>query len=357
MRGGDTPPRSMRAIRLHGRRDVRVDTVDTPTAGPGQALVRVAASGICGSDLRAIEQGPGRGLRGPIVLGHEFAGIVEVSSDVRQWPPGARVVIDPVIACGTCRDCGAGRTNHCERMRICGFDHPGGLAEYAAVPLASLIRVPERVPLRDAALIEPLSCALHAVRRARDVESRTVVVVGGGMMGLGTAAVALALGAGPVVVCEPSPIRRKAAGAHGATAVVDPAAPGAVEAVHEIVGPTGAEIVVEASGRQAGLRFAVACAGRCASLVVVAAHAGTVQIDAGTAFSKELSLAWSLGALRHDFSCVVDMLQQGVVGPGTWTEQRPLSAISGVLFDELASGTSLKAVIRFGGDEEHPSGG
>ena len=349
-RGGMSSIASVLGVRLHGPGDVRVEPVEVPELVPGTVRVRVAWSGICGTDLHAYRSG-GTGLDLPAVLGHEVAGRVEATSDPDRWPEGTRVAVDPAFACGMCLQCREERTNLCQRIRICGFDAPGGLAELVRVPTGNLLPLPDSLQLRTAASVEPVGCAVHAVRRAALQQGVGAVVIGAGAIGLGVASVALALGADPVVVAEPVEARRRMAERTGAS-VVD--AGETVERVREAFGG-GAPVVVEASGSKSGLRLALACAARGSRVVVVGIHAGKFWLDANWAFGAELSLLWSLGALRSDLERAVDLLAAGSVLPHVWTEAVALVDVGPGLFDRMATGAVARPLVRFD-DHLKPAG-
>lgn len=225
---------TMRAVVWHARGDVRLDTVPVPEPGPGQSLMQVALCGLCGSDRRQHDTGPTvlpsrahplTGHIGPVTLGHEIIGRVVRHGDsvlADLVAPGSRVAVEPTWSCGTCAACRRGESQLCAIAGCVGLSSHGGLAPYVVVPTAGLIVLPDHVVDEEAALAEPLAVGLHALDRGGLRAGESVVISGHGPIGAAVVALALAAGAGPVTVLEPSPQRRRMALALGAAAAVDP---------------------------------------------------------------------------------------------------------------------------------------
>jgi L-idonate 5-dehydrogenase len=240
---------------IHGQGDLRVDELPLPEPGPGQALVAVRYGGICGSDLHYWRHG-GVGdfrLREPMVLGHEVVGtVVSYGDGASGPPPGTAVAVHPATPCGTCPECADGRRNVCRDTRYLGsaarFPHvQGGFAAQVAVRSEQLRPLPAGLRSRRAALAEPLSVALHAVRRAGDVSGKHVLVTGAGPIGCLVVAAAKAAGAARVTVTDllsPALGYARIAGADTVVRADDPDDAG---------WPSDADVAVEASGVAAGL--------------------------------------------------------------------------------------------------------
>ncbi|MDN0196008.1 L-idonate 5-dehydrogenase [Streptomyces sp. S.PNR 29] len=241
---------------IHGQGDLRVDALPAPVPGPGGALVAVRYGGVCGSDLHYWRHG-GVGdfrLREPMVLGHEVVGTVVGygSPDTPGPPAGTAVAVHPATPCGVCPECRDGRRNVCRDTRYLGsaarFPHvQGGFAGLVVVPVDQLRPLPAGLSLRRAALAEPLSVALHAVRRAGDVTGRHVLVTGAGPIGCLVVAAAKAAGAARVTVSDLLPAALEYASAVGADAVVRAGDP------DDSRWPTEVDTAIEASGVAAGL--------------------------------------------------------------------------------------------------------
>lgn len=240
---------------IHGQGDLRVEELAVPAPGPGQALVAVRYGGVCGSDLHYWRHG-GVGdfrLREPMVLGHEVVGTVVSYGDEASGPvAGTAVAVHPATPCGVCPECADGRRNVCRDTRYLGsaarFPHvQGAFAAHVVVPADQLRALPAGLEPRRAALAEPLSVALHAVRRAGDIAGKHVLVTGAGPIGCLVVAAAKAAGAARVTATDLLPEALRYARVAGADTVVradDPADAG---------WPSEVDAAVEASGVAAGL--------------------------------------------------------------------------------------------------------
>ncbi|CAM5566890.1 2-deoxy-scyllo-inosamine dehydrogenase OS=Streptomyces alboniger OX=132473 GN=CP975_08020 PE=3 SV=1 [Streptomyces alboniger] len=240
---------------IHGQGDLRVEEVPVPSPGPGQALVAVRYGGVCGSDLHYWRHG-GVGdfrLREPMVLGHEVVGTVVSYGDGASGPAaGTTVAVHPASPCGMCPECVDGRRNVCRDTRYLGsaarFPHvQGGFASQVVVPVEQLRSLPAGLEPRRAALAEPLSVALHAVRRAGDVRGRHLLVTGAGPIGCLVVAAAKAAGAAHITVTDLLPAALRYASAAGADTVVRADDP------DDAGWPAEVDAAVEASGVAAGL--------------------------------------------------------------------------------------------------------
>jgi L-iditol 2-dehydrogenase len=179
----------MLAARLHGPRDIRVERVPHPgKPGPGEVLVRVTATGICGSDLHTYADGRigDTVLKAPLILGHEFAGVIEATGrNVRNLSPGMRVAVDPAQPCHRCDLCKRDHPNLCRRLHFCGlFPDNGSFAEYICVPAKTCFPVPKSVDDVAAAMLEPLGVALHATKLGKIQDGDRVAILGAGPIGL-----------------------------------------------------------------------------------------------------------------------------------------------------------------------------
>jgi len=264
-----TIPSRTRAVRWHGRHDVRLETVPVPEPGPSDVVLRVAFCGICGSDLHEVASGPHAvpvreahplsGARAPIVLGHEFSGtVVGTGPLVGSVRPGDRVAVEPNYRCGRCTACRDGDYHVCAGFGFAGLMGDGGMAEYAVVPEYMVHRLPAGFDLAAAAVLEPAAVALHGVRRSGFEPGADAVVVGLGPVGLLVCALLRLLGAGRVIGFDPVPARRELAVRTGADAAWPPGPAGA-GAVRETTGGDGAHIAFEVVGSQPAADLALAC--------------------------------------------------------------------------------------------------
>ena len=243
----------MQAIVYYAPGDIRVDEVPKPECAPGGLLVRVDACAVCGTDLKSRQHGNPR-IKAPLVMGHEFTGIVETTSPdaVGGFLPGDRIVMATSVACGQCFYCQRGLRNLCDNLAPMGFTYPGGMAEYVAIPALALqgghvIKVPKEVEAQYAALAEPVSCAVNSVGQCGVQHGDTVLVLGAGPMGLLNALVARAAGASVVLLSEPNHSRRKQAGGFDLDWILDPETDDVFQVVRDATDGRGADVVIVAA--------------------------------------------------------------------------------------------------------------
>jgi len=272
-----------------GRIEVR--EVPDPTPGPGEALVRVAACGVCGTDLHILDGTYHANY--PAIPGHEFAGtVVELGADVTCVEPGDRVAVNPNIPCRACRPCRRGLIHLCEDAQAVGVTRPGGFAELCAVPAELCCRLPAELALRDAALVEPLSCCLHGLEVLGPEPGDRVAVLGGGTIGLLMTQLVRLRGAGRVLVSEPDATKRALAERLGADATVDPLAGDAQAAISAALGGQ-ADLAIEAVGvgETAALAIDLVGAGGKALLFGVCEEEVAVPIHPRHIFRDEITIA------------------------------------------------------------------
>jgi L-iditol 2-dehydrogenase len=210
----------MRVAVYYNNRDVRLAEMAVPKIGPGELLVRIRASGICGSDLMEWY----RIKKAPLVLGHEIAGeVAEVGEGVSPFRIGDRVFVAHHVPCGQCRYCRAGHQSVCDLLRTTRFD-PGGFAEYIRVPKINVqlgtFPLPDEMTFEEGSFIEPLACVVRAQRFARLAAGQTVLVIGSGISGLLHVQLARARGAARIIATDVSDFRLKAAVRFGADAAI-----------------------------------------------------------------------------------------------------------------------------------------
>ena len=253
----------MKAAVLHGARDIRIEPYRQPELHPGMVLLRSRRVGICGTDLHYYEHGynatfvPDR----PFILGHELTGeVVAVASDVQGVKPGQRVTVNPARSCGFCDYCKGGQINLCRKTIMLGSASTtpptdGALAEFLTVRADQCHLLPEDMDDGAGAMMEPLSVALHAVKRAGTISGKRVLVTGAGTIGLLVALTARAFGAVPVAVSDLVSERRAKARELGVDVALDPTARDVHDQVRELT-DLGFDVVFEASGAPPALRAA-----------------------------------------------------------------------------------------------------
>lgn len=236
----------MRAVRLESTGSMTMCSVDKPSAGPGELVIRVLAAGICGSDRHMFKGEYPTAI--PVTLGHEFCGLVEEVGDaVLAFTGGELVTIDPNIACGTCPACRRGRPNLCANLNAVGVTRDGGFAEYVAVPCGQAFVLPSDLDPVHGAFCEPLACCIHAIDKARISPGDSVAIQGGGVIGLLMVQLARQAGAGQVILITRQLSRREAALRLGATHTFDPTTANTVALAREVT-HGGADVVIECAG-------------------------------------------------------------------------------------------------------------
>lgn len=281
----------MLALRLHGKRDLRLDEEPEPVPSDSEPLVRVRAVGLCGSDRHWYLDGAigDAGIDHPLVLGHEAAG--EIVSGSRQ---GLRVAIDPAAVCHRCEYCRSGSPHLCPEVRFAGHGYTdGALREYMTWPSENLLPIPDTMSMEEAALIEPLSVALHAMDLGSPGETATVGVVGCGPLGLMIIQLALFAGARSVVAVEPLS-HRAAAARRGGAVMVASDGPGQTEEVLEATDGRGLDVVFEVAGVDGSVDTAVSAARRGGRVIIVGIPSNDrIALRASEARRKELTIILS----------------------------------------------------------------
>ncbi|MFZ4121111.1 MAG: alcohol dehydrogenase catalytic domain-containing protein [Caulobacterales bacterium] len=288
-----------------------------PEPGAGDLIVKVSYSGICGTDLHLTQPGMETPLPAGMILGHEFSGeVVGVGRDAAAgWKTGERVTVMPYRACPACGAvCKDGLDIICPSVSYLGIAAPGGNAEYVCVGAAQAIRLPGEVDDKAGALTEPLAVGLHAVRKAGTLLGQSVLVIGGGPVGLAVALFASLSGARRVVVSEPHQVRRQRALQMGATDVLDPAAAPLAEAFRDLTG-SAPDVVFECVGVPGMIQEAITQSRLFGQVIVVGACMERDFLHPLGALTKEIDMRFALGHTRADFQFVVDCLGRGAIQP------------------------------------------
>lgn len=307
----------MDAFVLHGVRDLRRESRAVRQPGPGDVVLDVKRVGICGSDVHYYEHFQiGQFIpQAPLVLGHEFAGVVtDVGEHVTTVKVGDRVTAEPSIECGHCPYCRSGRYNLCTNLRFIGtaatIPHiDGAFAEQVVVPASHCHQLGDPLDFGAGALVEPLAVGANAVRRAGIVAGMRVLITGGGTIGQMVLAMARSMGATDITLSDPAEYPRTFALAHGARRTIDPTEPGLAE---ELFKGGGYDVVFEASGSPAALAFAYSTAARGARIVQIGTQPATVTLPANLVMSRELTV---IGSFRyaHVYPMVLDAMRTGRV--------------------------------------------
>jgi 2-desacetyl-2-hydroxyethyl bacteriochlorophyllide A dehydrogenase len=338
---------AMRRVVVHPGR-IAVEAAEVPAPGPGEALVRTLAAGVCGSDLHAAH-GRHPFVSLPYRPGHEVVGIVEsVGSEVEAARLGERVIVEPDLPCWTCKMCTTGRENLCENLQFFGCGYPqGGMADYFTLAANRLHPVPDSLDDHTAALIEPLSTPVHAVRLAGDVTGRSVAVLGAGTIGLFTLAVLRAHGAGTVVVTDPNLAKRSRALALGADAAIDARGPDVAGQVRGLLGGS-ADIVFDCVALQSSLDQAIAMADKGGTVVVVGVPAAAVTVPLPIIQDHQMRIQGSATYLPQDYTESAALLGAATIRTADFvTATRPLEAVAEA-FELASSGQHVKVLVTVG---------
>ncbi|MGV9825538.1 2,3-butanediol dehydrogenase [Gordonia sp. NPDC003429] len=346
----------MRAARLHGTTDLRVDTVADPTPLPGQVKIKNAYTGICGSDLHMYyaplppaDQYPPHPLTGaglPQILGHEFSGtIVELGEGVDNIAVGDHVAVWPIYYCGTCVACRRGRYNVCRTIGFHGLtSHGGGMAEYTTVDASKVHALPAAVDLTMGALVEPMAVSWHAVDRSGVNAGATALIAGAGPIGIGLWFALKARGVTRVVVSEPSTERRAVIEGLGA-ATVDPVGGDLAGAVAELTGGDGVDVAFDAAGAGSAIASAIHLLTPGGRLVIVAIHEHPMEFLPTMLVMAETEIAGALAYLPADFDAVIAAMADGLYDPTGWVTAIGLDDVSDA-FATLRAGKGAKFLVR-----------
>jgi len=238
----------MLAARFVGKHAVQIGECPVPDIGEDEILVRVAACGICGTDVH-IYEGEVPLARLPVIAGHEFCGTVErIGRSVTGVAVGSKVAIEPNLFCGQCHFCRTSRKHFCINWAGIGLTRDGGFAQFASVPHRAAYKMPEELSFISGAFFEPVACVLHGIERVRLTPGDTVVVCGAGSIGLLFVQLLRRTGAGRIVVSDPDPAKLRIARQLGADIVVDPTETDLKETVMQNTKGLGVEVAIDASG-------------------------------------------------------------------------------------------------------------
>jgi L-iditol 2-dehydrogenase len=328
----------MRVATWHGESRFTLDDVPEPAPGPGEALIAVHTAGICGSDIHAT-QGlfP---LTPPRVMGHEYSGtVLAVGRGVSRRLVGRQVACEPNYGCGACDACRTGRISQCRQaVRV------GGFAERIVLPRHCVHPLPEGLDPTTAALAEPAACCLEGLDMARMRRGATVLVIGGGIMGLLTLALAKARGAGTTILSDPVASRREAARRLGADIAVDPTAEDLTQAVDRATSSRGVDLACEAVGKPELLALAARLTRPrgVVQLVGVCPKGSTFPADLFDFHFRELTLTGAYGR-GTAFRRVLPLLTR-IGAASLVTDHYPLERITEA-FAHAAAGRGLKTAI------------
>jgi (R,R)-butanediol dehydrogenase/meso-butanediol dehydrogenase/diacetyl reductase len=348
----------MRAVRIHGERDVRLDDVDPPAVGPGEVILAGGYTGICGSDLHLYFapqafpwdfSSPAQltGAAWPQILGHEFSGaVVEVGPGVENLAVGDRVAVFPYHYCGQCPACLAGSHMLCPLIAFEGIQgRSGGMAERKIVDADKCFVLPEGLDLQLGALVEPMAVAWRGVTLARPEPDRAAVVVGGGPIGVGAYFALKARGVQTVIVSEPSADRRAVLAGLGVEHLVDPMSDDLVAHSRKLTDGAGAAVAIDCAGVPRAFSEAMRTLGINGRMVIVATYEKPIELLAHD-LAGDKSIMSSSVYSRDDFAAVIEAMGRGMYrADGGWIDTVEFEGVEAALHD-LRAGKGMKVLVR-----------
>jgi len=299
----------MKALMLTAYNQLEYQDVPEPEIGPTEVLIAVRACGICGSDVHGLDGSTGR-RQPPLIMGHEAAGVIAaVGARVRPWAVGQRVTFDSTVYCGECPFCRAGRINLCEDRRVLGvscgqYRQHGAFAQYVAVPQRILYRLSESVSFEQAAMVEPLSIAYHAIHRARIALGDSALVVGAGMIGLLVVQLLRAAGCGRIIAVDVDDNRLARARWLGADEALRADQGDARNAIRDLTQGRGADLAVEAVGIPSTVRLAVEMTRKGGQVVLVGNITPEVEMPLQSIVTREITLFGSCSSAGQYPACL-----------------------------------------------------
>jgi L-iditol 2-dehydrogenase len=328
----------MKVATWQGENRFTIDEVPEPAPAAGQVLVAVHTAGICGTDVHATQ-----GLfpwKPPLVMGHEYTGVIaEVGRGVSRRLVGRAVACEPNYGCGECAECRQGRVSHCPRIA-----RAGGFAERAVLPRSAVQELPEGLDPATAALTEPAACCLAGLEMFKMPRSATVLVIGGGIMGLLTMVLAKKRGAARAILSDPIAERREIASRLGADHVIDPVRENLRETVRELTGGRGPDVACEAVGKPelVGEAIAIVKPMGIVQLVGVSPKGSQLPVDLYDIHYRELRIQGAYGrgtSFRRALAILPSLGVDSLI-----TARFPLERIADG-FAHAAAGQGIKTVV------------
>lgn len=333
--------------------ELELREVNVPTPAAGEVVVRVLAVTLCGSDVRVWKGEKTGGVAWPATIGHELAGeIAAVGEGVTEYAEGDRVSLAPWFTCGTCAHCLSGETNLCDNMEVFGYGISGALAEYTVIPAlgvanGQVVKTTDTLAPEISALAEPLACVYHGHSRSRIREGSTVLIMGGGPIGLLHLELAVLAGAGMIIVSEPSASRREFARRHGAHVTVDPLNESLADAIAQATAGTGVDsaIICIGHGRLVADAIEVTRKGGVINLFAGFGGDGTGMVPLNTIHYRQQDVIGNSGATLADYRHAVDLIESGRIDLSEYiTDRFPLNELEAAL-DRAVSGDAIKVAV------------
>ena len=340
----------MKALLLEEHKKLTITDMPEPEIGARDVLVQIRACGICGSDVHGFDGSSGRRIP-PLIMGHEASGVVaEIGAEVSNVKVGDRVTFDSMVSCGVCGFCESGQMNLCDDRRVLGvscddYRQHGCFAEYAVVPEHIIYPMPDNLPFEHAAMIEPVSVAVHAMKRTPIAAGDTAVVVGAGMIGLLVVQALKAAGCGKIIAVDLANEKLALAQTLGAELGINPNTTDALTAIREATAGRGADVSMEVVGTTSPVQTAIAGTRKGGHVTLIGNLAPTVEFPIQSVVTRELTVYGSC-ASNGEYPDCIDLLANGTI------QVEPLISAKATLeegpdwFDRLyAAETGLMKVI------------
>jgi L-iditol 2-dehydrogenase len=307
----------MKALLLSEYSKLEVADLPRPSAGPGEVLVQVAACGICGSDVHGYDGSSGRRIP-PLVMGHEAAGIIaEVGEGVSRFAVGDRVTFDSTVYCGACNYCLSGQINLCDNRQVVGVSTPdfrraGAFAEFVTVPEHIIYKLPDELSFAEAAMLEAVSVALHAVAVSDLKGGETVLVLGAGMIGLLILQAARAAGCSRILVADVDATRLKLAKESGADETILASGEEMVRQVWQLTNGIGVDGVLEAVGRDETVSASIDAVRKGGTVTLVGNITPQVMLPLQKVVSRQIRLQGSC-ASAGEYPQAIELISSGKI--------------------------------------------
>jgi (R,R)-butanediol dehydrogenase / meso-butanediol dehydrogenase / diacetyl reductase len=334
----------MQGLVYKGKENIVLEQIDLPVLNDGEALVKVAYTGICGSDVTIYE---GNNPRVPIgtIIGHEISGeIAEIKGKDSSFKLNDRVVLEPIISCGKCFYCKTGDYPHCQNYKLLGVHTDGGFADYVKISVDRLHKIPENVSLKTAALTEPLAVATNAVRQSGLKFGDNSVVIGCGPIGLFVAHVARAAGAN-IIISDINDHRLDLAKKAGFN-TIDVKVKNFEKEVKEIYKNIGPDIIFECAGTQSAINDSISTCRAKGQIVIVSTHKNLISADMRTIHLKELRLLGIKVYNFRDYWAAINFIASGKIDPELFiSDVLPLSSFKKGLSMMKSGDNTLKVLL------------
>lgn len=285
-------------------------SVEVPTPGENEVLIRIRRIGICGSDIH-VYHGTHPFTGYPVTQGHEVSGDVEaVGKNVTKVAVGQKVTVEPQVFCGKCHPCTHGKYNLCENLKVMGFQTVGAASEYFCVDVSKVTPLPEELSYDEGAMIEPLAVAVHAVKRFGDVNGKKVAVLGAGPIGILVAQAARGMGAAAVLVTDVLDSRLKKAGECGVAHVYNTKKVNFGEALVEAFGSDKADVIYDCAGTDTTMGEAIAYARKGSTIILTAVFAKKANVDLAVLNDHELDLNTTMMYRHEDYVDAIALVRE-----------------------------------------------